>query len=565
MSFIFLLTPFFLSLKNRVKKGKREEFLKVMFLVLMGLIFWGFIFFIFLKVLLYFKGIELLGDILTKKLLSMILLTFFSLLIFSNIITSLSTFYISDDLSLILILPASNDAIYLSRFINTVIQSSWMVLLFGLPIFLAYGLAYNSSYNFYIATILVIIPFIIISSGIGIIIGILLSLIFPARNTRNIFLFISILIGIGLYITFRFLQPEKLVNPDSFSTILEYFSNLKNPDSIFLPSYWATESLIPILYESQKFDIFYILLLWSTGLALLVIGSLLYDAIYNLGFSKAQESKKIKGRRGKIVDIIVNNVFFLLPLSTKGMITKDIKEFFRDNTQWSQLFLLIALIIVYLYNYSVLPLNKSPIPTFYMQNIISFLNMELAGFVLAAISVRFVYPIISREGNSFWIIKNSPIHLKEFILSKFIVSILPLLIIGEILIIVSNYLLHVTSFMMFLSTITVFFITFGIVSLGICIGGIYPKFHANNISQISSGFGGIIYMIVSMIFIGIIVVLEAWPVYIIFTSKFRNIPIYSPYLIGIFIDFLLILLISVFTIIIPIKIAIKKISIMEYN
>ena len=58
-----------------------------------GLAFWGGIFAVSYRVLLYFKGVEELGNLLAFKLLSMILITLLSLLIFSSILTSLSKLF----------------------------------------------------------------------------------------------------------------------------------------------------------------------------------------------------------------------------------------------------------------------------------------------------------------------------------------------------------------------------------------------------------------------------------------------------------------------------------------
>jgi ABC-2 type transport system permease protein len=69
--------------------------LKTAVLSLLGTGFWVFMFLISFKVLSYFRAIEGLGDLLALRLMSMVLLTFFSILVFSNIVTSLSTFYLS--------------------------------------------------------------------------------------------------------------------------------------------------------------------------------------------------------------------------------------------------------------------------------------------------------------------------------------------------------------------------------------------------------------------------------------------------------------------------------------
>ena len=127
--------------------------------------------------------------------------------------------------------------------------------------------------------------------------------------------------------------------------------------------------------------------------------------------------------------------FLTRPLNfrLRALVLKDFKSFFRDTTQWSQLILLTALVIVYLYNFRVLPLDKTPLPTFFLQNLVSFLNMALAGFVLSAVSVRFVFPAVSLEGLSFWTIRSSPLSPRTFLWGKFWTSLIPLLILAEIL------------------------------------------------------------------------------------------------------------------------------------
>lgn len=243
---------------------------------------------------------------------------------------------------------------------------------------------------------------------------------------------------------------------------------------------------------------------------------------------------------------------------------KDFKNFFRDTTQWSQLLLLMALVVVYLYNFRVLPLDKSPLPTFFLQNLVSFLNMGLAGFVLAAVSGRFVFPAVSLEGYSFWIIRSSPISPRSFLWSKFWSSLVPLLILAELLIILSNRLLQVTPFMMVLSSVTLFFMTFGIVGLGVGTGALYPRFKVENVAQIASGFGGAFFMILSMVFIGAIVILEAWPVYTIFMAELNHRALSFGQWAGIVLSFSGVAALNATAVIVPMRLGVKSIAEMDF-
>ena len=151
-----------------------------------------------------------------------------------------------------------------------------------------------------------------------------------------------------------------------------------------------------------------------------------------------------------------------LGLQTRSVVRKDIKLFLRDTTQWTQLLLPGALVVVYLYNFRVLDLTKIPMSTVYLQNLLSFLNMGLAGFVVSAVAIRFVFPAVSVEGKSFWLVRSAPISIKRLLWSKFWMYLLPLLLLSEILIILSNWFLKVSGFMMGLSVVTMVFLTAGL-------------------------------------------------------------------------------------------------------
>jgi ABC-2 type transport system permease protein len=141
--------------------------------------------------------------------------------------------------------------------------------------------------------------------------------------------------------------------------------------------------------------------------------------------------------------------------------------------------------------------------------------------------VRFVFPALSLEGKTFWVLKSAPLHLRRWWWSKFWVASLPLLFFGELLVTLTNVFLEVSTFMMILSGVTLFFLTFGIVTLGMAVGIACPNFTAEHSAKIAASFGGVLYMVLSLLFIGAVVVLEAWPVYMIFMSKLQNLPLSS--------------------------------------
>ena len=517
-----LLFPKIRSFSHHLGEQSIRARLKLTFLVVLALGFWLFTFLVFQKVLVYFHSVELFGDLLNYRLLSMMLLTFFSILLFSNLISSLSTFFLSEDLNLILSRPVPLDDIYYARLTETLVYSSWMVLLFALPVFLAYGWVYGASWKYYAVFVGGLGPFLLIPSALGVLLAMFLVNIFPARRTKDILFLLTIFLLIGIYFLFRFLQPERLVNPDSFASLVEYMTALNAPSWPFSPSFWFAESMIPFLQPAPVQAWFYLACLWSTAGALVVMGSWVSRALFISGWTKSQEARRVYLVRLPLFNRLLQGLSRFLRPFPRALVLKDWKTFFRDTSQWSQLILLMALVVVYLYNFSVLPLDRTPMPSFFLQNLVSFLNLGLAGFVLSAVAGRFIFPAVSQEGFSFWIIRSSPVPLRTFLWSKFWTGLVPLLLLAEALIFLSNWLLKATPFLMILSAVTIFFMTFGIVGLAVGLGAIYPRFRLENAARMAWGFGGAIFMILSMIFIGVLVALEAWPVYILFMAGFQQ-------------------------------------------
>ena len=484
--------------------------------------FWAVIYVIFYRVLRYFQAVEEFGDILAYKLLTMVFLTFFGLLMFSNVLVALNTFFLSQDLETIHATPVSMGEIFVARFLETLLESSWMVLLFGIPVFTAYGLVYKAKLAYYLGLFSVLIPYLILAAALGITLTMLLVQIFPAQCTRDILLLFSILLIILLFFLFRFTRPERLVDPDGFASVVTYFRALSTPSSRYLPSSWASEAVWPLLRPSARSGVFYQGFLWMTAMASVVMNIFVAFWVYPEGWSRSQETRRlaVSGLRNLVPKRLrIEKEYSSQTLAIMG---KDLKFFFRDNTQWSQLLLIFALIVLYLYNYSVLPLDRPRLPTFYLQNIIAFLNVGLAGFVLASIGVRFVFTAVSAEGFSFWIMQSAPLSTRRLLWSKFLFYLTPLLVLGLILTIATNELLQVTPFMRWLAPLTIFSMVFGITALGIGMGAAFPNFKAENLTQVATGFGGLLYMILAMSFIALVIVLEAGPVYTLFMAQVKQ-------------------------------------------
>lgn len=521
--FLVLLTPRYLSFqKGRSGESAGNRNAKLVFIAVIGASFWLGAFAIFYRILKYFQSVEGFGDILSYKLLSMVLLTFFTLLIFSSIVTSLAKFYLSRDLILVHSMPLPPAKVFLARFAESTLDSSWMVIVYSLPMFLSYGIVFKAGILFYVTTLLAMLLLCLIGSALSSLCVMIVAVLLPAGRVRSVFIFFGLILFLILILAFRLMRPEQFVNPEAFASVLLYFRSLSTPASPLLPTTWIYDGLRSALTGDIMAGLFHLSLAASFAVSLIYLAYWTAAACYFAGYSKAQTApeKLFKLHRDNKRGLFP--FAKILPPAVRAFAIKELKSFFRDQTQWPQLFLLVALIVVYVYNFSVLPLEKSPIKTIYLQNTISFLNMGLAAFVLTAISARFVFPAVSLEGEAFWIVRASPVSINAFLWMKFFFYLGPLVALSELLIVATNILLHVTTFMMWLSAITMIFMVPGIVALGVGLGAAYPDFKSENPAQVVTSFGGLLFMLLSAGFIGLVIILQAGPVYTFFMSQVRG-------------------------------------------
>jgi ABC-2 type transport system permease protein len=102
-------------------------------------------------------------------------------------------------------------------------------------------------------------------------------------------------------------------------------------------------------------------------------------------------------------------------------------------------------------------------------------------------------------------------------------------------------LLQVDAYVMKVSIVGIFFITIGVVGMAVGMGAMYPKFKYENISEISSGTGGILFIISSLIYVGLVLILGARPMYVHFTQVFvggaDDLEVMSFYILSILLSF----------------------------
>jgi len=519
-SFPYLLLPSVWASRNRARRRQPGDLIRGVMFGGVGLIVCAALFQGAYWLTAQLESYEDLGDYLLRLGLSWLFLTFLSFLAFSGVVTALSTFFLSEDLRVLLAAPLPIRRLFHARFIRTVAQSSWMVVIFLAPVLMGVGSARCAGAGFYAVAVLTTIPFAVIPVAAGTLVTLLLVNTFPARRARDILMLMGLLFAASLVMLLRFIRPEQLMKVESLPDLTDFFATLQSPITPMLPSFWAGEALFASLRGG--IDWLHFSALWTTAIAAVVVVRMANERWYFTGYSRAQESPKARFTQLRQLEAAVR----LLPLSTirRQLLIKDLKIFLRDVSQWSQLLLLMALVLVYLYNFRVLDLERIPYMTAVVKNLYAFVNLAMAGFVMATVAVRFVFPAVSSEGAAFWIIRTSPVPLRDFLCSKFWTGLVPVLALTEILTVVGNEFLGVDPFVKVMAALAIVFMSFALVGLAIGLGARYPRFNADP-TQVAGSYGGVAFMIQAVLFVIVMIGLLGWPASIYLFQHARHLPL----------------------------------------
>ena len=526
-----LLSPRWRGLRNRWQRGSDSERWTWTFFALMTLGFWVAVLALCIYFLAMFNSVELFGPLLLRKALSMLLLSFSGLLLFSNIITALSSYFLAEDMQLLQVLPVSRRRIFYVRFFDTVVNSSWMILIFGLPVLLAYGVVHDGGPLYYFLALPGLFLYLLPPASLGVVVACLLVRGFSAQRLREVMALVSGLFLIAVLLMLRTLQPERLVDPDSFGTLAEFIAVVQTPDVSWLPSTWLSQLCMWSLGNPTDSVGLYAGLLCIAAPASVVLARWLVAPVYFEAWSNAQEAPRKAVSRSQRLTGLIDGLTAPVSPVYRALLRKDLRLFFREPGQWTQGLLLVGLVAIYLYSVKALPLDVLPMDTQLLENVIAFLNVGVAGAVLASISVRFQFTSVSREGRAFWVLHSSPIGARRYLLSKFFMGLWPSLLLGEILVLSTNAMLGVDPLYAWVAAGTIALLAVGLSGMAVGMGALYPNFNADSAAQMAAGPGAILFMVLALLLVGAVVGIEAFPVGLFLARQYQGIDP-SAYLVG---------------------------------
>lgn len=460
-------------------------------------------------------GRRTLAELVMAQLLSTFALILFVLLVLSNAVTAWGVLYRSHEMELLMLTPAGWRTLFLGRFWECVWLSSWGSAFLGSAALLAYGRAVAAPPVFYGALVGVFPAFVLLPAALGAMIALAAARWLP-RLPRAVLVVLA-LAAVGLaYALFR----DQLAVPDgdagaAFERVLE------RSGASWLPSQWAAGSVLAAAEGAFRSSLVAAGKLWAGALLAVVVATemaarWLYPGWADLrggsgdGGSRdggsAERGSRAGGRAGRRRAGWAR-FLRLVPEPYRSLTAKDLRSFWRDPGQWSQFLLFFGIMALYAAN------MRPAIPSYQRelwQGWISVLNATVVLLVLATLTTRFVFPLLSLEGRRLWLLGLSPLTMRQVMFHKVVLSVVATSVFTLPLAALSGWRLGLDDIELVFTLYTVAVSTVALSGLAVGLGAALPDFSQDNPARIVSGLGGTLSFVLSIVFVVLAASAMAW-------------------------------------------------------
>ena len=454
-----------------------------------------------------------IGQFLFHRFLSMLLYVFFITVNLGNMIVCYATLYKSEEVNFLMGMPISHEKIFLIKFVDNFFYSSSTLTLLGLAMLLGYGSLYNLPWQFYFFTMFaVLFPFMLIAGILAVMVLMGLLKVASRIGIRWLLAMVIVVYLSAIYVYFKLTNPVQLVAEvmKHFPFVNEYFGYLDPPFVRFLPNHWVSEFLYWWIVGDQGRAIPYFMILILTTAGLMIVAGLLARKYYYPSWVAASDARLLRGTRGgkSWFRFMQFGNAPLFPTQTDAIVRRDFWMFFREPSQWLHLCLMILLLMIFLISTGSLQLTL----TQPFLQVVSFLVVFLFnGFLIASVSLRFVFPSVSLESDTFWCVRSAPYSPNTLYLHKFLFSFLTVLIVSEVLAVVSNSIVRDDLLLVEVAAVATGFVALALTGLNLGAGAYFASFREKNPIRIASSQGATLTFLASMVYLSMVIMILAVP------------------------------------------------------
>lgn len=461
--------------------------------------------------------IEGIGAPLLWRVISIACGTILAMLIISNLITGVATLYRSSEIAFLMSRPVTYRRIFLTRFYDNLLYSSWSMLALGIPLVAAWGMVFGVPIPLVVgAIVLGLLPLVVIASVIGTVI--LMLLIGIARRWSPwAAMGLILLLTTGVLYWSSTQRSRGLVVEGSArsSTVERYLTQLgRDPRLPVLPSGWLASGLKAVSGRDYNRALLFGGLLSLTAVVwlrwLALAGGRYYYPSWGTFAGSLIIRRSIKAEKDASSQSAARFGRGILPLQAGTLLRKDVLLFLRSPGQWGQLLLLISFFLIYLVNLVYIS-SRFDFDHPYWKTMVLFLNFAFSGFILATLSVRFVYPLVSMEGRGISVARMAPMPQRVLIAEKFGLAFGVIFVLCQLIVVVSHSILDIGGTLLFLTTLATFLMGLALTALSVGLGALLPDFSEESPMRIASTPGGVMTVVISLLYVAAMAALVGWP------------------------------------------------------
>lgn len=499
---VTLLTPHFLSIKNRWSSRHgvpRKELVSCLLVVLM-------------MIGLYCCCVSMLRELAQATpdyhlaytpIMSALALAMFIMVFLSSSISALSALYVSKDMDFLLSAPVSKPTLLIAKMCETAFSICWMLVVFGIPLYISFGEALSAGVLYYTGAPIVIVALLSPAVLLGTATAVIFSSLLPARGGRHAF---ALLFAVSIGLFFAILNNgAKMVLPSGGSTS-SLLSVLKNSPPWYLLPTTQISRAIEGLARGELSSAALAITTYAavTGVSWL-ISLALFQRLFLRTHTKLQVSNsplQLDSRFGRSVARVL---FAMTRRGTRALVTKEVYAFSRELTQTLQLTMLLTICALYSYNFSQInPPTKVGVEILQLWDVfMTALNVLLGLMVILSISSRFVFPSVSLEGGSLWILQSAPVSTRDILRAKYTSWFSLIVLVALSVFSAGGFAIGVEPRVIAASAISGIIISHGLVTLGLGFGARFARFDWEHQGQIATNTGNFVYMVTGILLLGI--------------------------------------------------------------
>ncbi len=443
-------------------------------------------------------------------------LALFLMLIFSASVILYGSLFRSGEVTYLLTLPVHEERIFQHQFQHAVVLSSWGFVLLGSPMMVAYGRVAEAPWYYYAALMPMLVAFVFIPAGVGAILLMAIMYFAPRRRVHVLALAVGAAIVVAVWFFWSLVaRPEtELLTPRWFAEMLR---RLQMTQEKPLPNWWLSSGLLAAAAHDWSEGLLFLVLLIANALFVRELAGVFAARFYRRAYwaTVGIGSRPTRVQMGWF-DHGLNFCLRLLPSQIRLILMKDLRLYRRDPLQWSQFVILFGLLLLYFINVHRVGSDQK-----FSQwvNVVSFMNLSVVGLLMSTFTTRFVFPMVSLEGRCFWLLGLLPLKRDLVLWSKFLFSVISLLVPCGLLVLLSDYRLGVPPTLTIEHQATSLLLCLGLSGIGVGLGARLPLLTEPSPSRIAAGFGGTLNLVISTLFIVVMLVLQVLPYHVWFAGQ----------------------------------------------